>query len=292
MTEDDADDFSLRAVLEVPTSGDAERVRRHLRAVHPRATPHAPGGKRTTVKRMQSRAKELTNLQERLFASATAGGRRSMLMVLQGMDTAGKGGVTEHVMGLVNPAGLDHHAFKAPTSEELEHDFLWRVRKVLPAPGHIGIFDRSHYEDVLIARVHNLVPKEEWSARYDVINRFEQELVDNGTILVKCFLNVSYDEQRERLLARLDDPTKHWKFNTGDIEERGHWADYQAAYADVLTKCSTAAAPWYSVPADRKWYRNWAVSRLLLETLRGIDPHYPKVELDVPALKKRLAPPN
>lgn len=286
------DNFSLSDALRVPTSGDEASVREHLRAVHPRAKPYAPGDKHETVGHMRGRAPELTELQERFSAMAAVGGNRKVLVVLQGMDTSGKGGVIEHVMGLVNPNGLQQHSFKSPTKEELEHDFLWRVRKELPAPGRIGIFDRSHYEDVLIVRVHDLVDADVWSKRYDQINDFEQELVDDGTIIVKCFLNVSYDEQRDRLLARLDDPTKHWKFNVGDVKERGYWADYQIAYLDALAKCSTDAAPWYSIPADRKWYRNWAVSRILLETFRGIDPHYPKTELDIPALKKQLAPPN
>ncbi|PRZ43706.1 PPK2 family polyphosphate:nucleotide phosphotransferase [Antricoccus suffuscus] len=286
------DNFSLSAALRVPTDGDAEAVREHLQQVHSRATPYAPGNKHETVERMQGRGPELTELQERFFAMAAVGGNKKILVVLQGMDTSGKGGVIEHVMGLVNPNGLQQHSFKSPTKEELEHDFLWRVRKVLPIAGKIGIFDRSHYEDVLIVRVHDLVAADEWSQRYDQINDFEQELVDDDTIVVKCFLNVSYDEQRERLLARLDDPTKHWKFNEGDVKERGYWADYQVAYLEALTKCSTDAAPWYSIPADRKWYRNWAVSRLLLETLRDIDPQYPKTDLDIPTLKKQLMPPN
>ncbi len=286
------DNFSLRDALRVPTDGDTQEVREHLQQVHSRATPHAPGDKQETIDRMRGSGAELTELQERFFAMAAVGGNKKILVVLQGMDTSGKGGVIEQVMGLVNPNGLQQHSFKAPTKEELEHDFLWRVRKELPAPGKIGIFDRSHYEDVLIVRVHNLVDADVWSRRYDQINDFEQELVDDDTIIVKCFLNVSHEEQRERLLARLDDPNKHWKFNEGDVNERGYWADYQVAYLEALTKCSTDAAPWYAIPADRKWYRNWAVSRILLETLRDIDPQYPQTDLDIPALTKQLAPPN
>ncbi len=286
------DNFSLSDALRVPADGDAQSVREHLQRVHPREKPYAPGDEQQTIEHMHDCSAELTELQERFFAMAVTGGNKKVLVVLQGTDTSGKGGVIEHVMGLINPVGLQHHSFKAPTKEELEHDFLWRVRKALPAAGNIGIFDRSHYEDVLIVRVHDLVPEDVWSKRYDEINDFESELADDDTVIVKCFLNLSYDEQRERLLARLDNPRKRWKFNVGDVKERGYWADYQAAYLEALTKCSTDAAPWYSIPADRKWYRNWAVSRILLETFRDIDPQYPETDLDVPALKKQLAPPN
>jgi PPK2 family polyphosphate:nucleotide phosphotransferase len=215
-----------------------------------------------------------------------------VLLVLQGMDTSGKGGVVEHVIGLVNPQGAHIASFKKPTPEELRHHFLWRVRRALPPSGTIGIFDRSHYEDVLVVRVHELLPAEVVERRYAEINRFEAQLVADGVAVVKCFLNVSYDEQRERLLARLDDPSKHWKFNEGDLAERARWAEYQEAYRLVLERCSTPEAPWYAVPADRKWYRNWAVAQLLHETLAELDPRYPTPELDLPALKKRLAPPN
>ena len=231
-------------------------------------------------------------LQEQLWAEATAGGGRSILLVLQGMDTAGKGGITEHVVGAFGPIGVQYTAFKAPTDTEREHDFLWRIRARLPAPGVIGVFDRSHYEDVLIVRVHDLVPQQEWEQRYDVINDFERELVDTGTTVVKCFINISYDTQRDRLLARLDDPDKHWKFNEGDIEERARWADYQVAYEAVLERTNTSHAPWYVVPGDHKKYRNWAVGQILHETLVDLDPHYPRPDLDVPELHRRLAPPH
>ena len=233
-------------------------------------------------------AARLGDLQERLWAQQT----RSLLVVLQGMDTSGKGGTVEHVFRGVNPAGLDVAAFKKPTEEELAHHFLWRIERRLPAPGEIVIFDRSHYEDVLVARVHDLVPEEVWRARYDEIVGWERRLVAAGTTVVKVVLHISYEEQRERLLARLDDPTKHWKFREGDIDERRRWHDYMAAYEDAIARCATEEAPWYVVPADRKWYRNWAVTRLVLETLEGIDPRYPDPGLDVPALKARLEPPN
>jgi PPK2 family polyphosphate:nucleotide phosphotransferase len=231
-------------------------------------------------------------LQERLWAESTAGGRRSLLLVLQGIDTAGKGGVAEHVVGAFGPIGVQYTGFKKPTEEELAHDFLWRIRRRLPPPGVVGVFDRSHYEDVLIVRVHDLVPPAEWRARYDLINEFEAELAAAGTTVLKCFLNISFDTQRDRLLARLDDPDKHWKFNEGDIDERARWSDYQVAYSDMLEKCNTTHAPWYVVPSDHKKYRNWAVGELLRETLVELDPTYPQPPLDVPALKARLAPPH
>jgi polyphosphate kinase 2 (PPK2 family) len=169
---------------------------------------------------------------------------------------------------------------------------MWRIRKRLPPPGVIGVFDRSHYEDVLVVRVHELVPESVWEARYDIINEFETELVANGTTVLKCFLNLSYDTQRKRLLARLDNPDKHWKFNEADLEERARWDDYQVAFSAMLERCNTPHAPWYVVPSDDKKYRNWAVGELLFETLQELDPQFPRPPLDVPALKARLAPPH
>jgi PPK2 family polyphosphate:nucleotide phosphotransferase len=242
--------------------------------------------------KLRPRAKRLRKLQERLWAESTAGGRRRVLLVLQGLDTAGKGGVAEHVIGSFGPIGVEYSAFKKPTAEELEHDFLWRIRRRLPPPGVIGVFDRSHYEDVLVTRVHELVPESEWRHRFDVINDFEAELVAGGTTVLKVFLNVGYDTQRERLLARLDRPDKHWKFNEADIDERARWSAYQTAYSEVLERCNTAAAPWYVVPSDSKRYRNWAVAELLRETLTELDPKYPQPPLDIPRLKQRLEPPH
>ncbi|HEY9289672.1 MAG TPA: PPK2 family polyphosphate kinase, partial [Microlunatus sp.] len=219
-------------------------------------------------------------------------GGRSVLLVLQGMDTAGKGGVIDHVVGLVGPSSAHIRAFKKPSPEELSHDFLWRIRKALPGPGMIGVFDRSHYEDVLVPVVHDQIDDAERAERYKLINDFEAGLDENGTTVIKCFLHLSYDRQRERLLARLDDPTKHWKFNEADITERRLWPDYQRAYADALAATSTENAPWYAVPSDHKWYRNWAVATILLSTLRDLDPQYPSTDLDLPRLRARLAPPN
>jgi PPK2 family polyphosphate:nucleotide phosphotransferase len=237
----------------------------------------------------------LSGLQERFWAEAAAGSRRNILLVLQGIDTAGKGGVTEHVVGSFGAIGVQYTAFKRPTPEEAAHHFLWRIRKRLPEPGVIGVFDRSHYEDVLVPRVHATVPEQEWRRRYDEINAFEAALVESGTTIVKCFLHISYDIQRERLLARLDNPDKLWKFQESDLAERARWVDYQAAYEGMLEHCSTAAAPWYVVPSDSKKYRNWAVAELLRETLEELDPRYPEGLFDAKAIKSfkaRLAPPN
>jgi PPK2 family polyphosphate:nucleotide phosphotransferase len=274
---------SLRDALRVPPGDQVD-----LAALDSRATPLAPGGKSKTATAMAADGAELARLQEALYASAA----RRVLVVLQGMDTSGKGGVIEHVIGLVNPQGVHIHSFKKPTAQELRHHFLWRVRRALPEPGMIGIFDRSHYEDVLVVRVHRLATPEVVEKRYGEIARFEAGLADQGYALVKCFLHISYDEQRERLLARLADPDKHWKFNEGDLAERRRWAEYQHAYGIALERCSTPSAPWYAVPADRKWYRNWAIGRLLLETVRELDPQFPRPDLDVKALTEALAPPN
>jgi PPK2 family polyphosphate:nucleotide phosphotransferase len=279
MSEDSTGATSLRDALRVPAGPFS------LSGFDPAARPLAP-------KAWDHDLEQLQSLQERLWAESTAGGQRRVLLVLQGMDTAGKGGVVTHAVGVFGPIGVEYSAFKKPTEEERAHDFLWRIRKRLPAPGKIGVFDRSHYEDVLVVRVHGLVPQSEWEARYDAINAFEQELVDGGTTVLKVFLHVSYDVQRERLLRRLARPDKHWKFNEGDIDERARWDDYRVAYDAALQRCSTEAAPWYVVPADHKKYRNWAVAELLRETLADLDPQYPQPALDVPRLRERLAPPH
>jgi PPK2 family polyphosphate:nucleotide phosphotransferase len=272
---------SMHAALLVPQGPVS------LAGYDPQARPLAPkrGALHNDVESMRRR-------QQQLWAESTAGGQRRVLLVMQGIDTAGKGGVAKHVFGTVGPIGVEYTGFKAPTETELAHDFLWRIRKRLPQPGVIGIFDRSHYEDVLIARVHDLVPRTEWEGRYDVINEFEAELAARGTTVLKCFLNISFDTQRERLLARLDNPDKHWKFNEGDLAERARWSDYQAAFEAMLERCNTTHAPWYLVPSDHKKYRNWAIGELLFETLTELDPRWPRPELDIDALRARLAPPN
>jgi PPK2 family polyphosphate:nucleotide phosphotransferase len=230
----------------------------------------------------------LAELQERLFAASTAGDRRRVLLVLQGMDTSGKGGTIKHVIGFCNPSGCRVRAFQAPTAEERAHHFLWRVERSLPRPGELGIFDRSHYEDVLVARVRELAPRDEIERRYDEINGFEKSLTDDGTTVIKCFLHISYGEQRRRLLKRLDRPDKHWKFSPSDIDDRALWPAFQEAYEIALERCSTPYAPWYVIPSDHKWYRNWAVGRLLLEHLRALDPQYPKADFDLTECRRRL----
>jgi PPK2 family polyphosphate:nucleotide phosphotransferase len=208
--------------------------------------------------------------------------------VLQAMDCGGKDGTVRKVAGTMNPQGLHIVSFGKPTEEERAHDFLWRIRRALPAPGYVGVFNRSHYEDVLAVRVHDLVPREVWSARYDQINEFERELVGDGVTILKVMLHISYEEQLKRLLQRLDAPTKRWKYNPGDVDERKLWPAYQEAYEDALARCSTGHAPWYVVPADHKWYRDWAVATLLRETFAELDLHYPEPGFDIAAEKLRL----
>lgn len=256
-----------------------------------RTAPLAPGPKKK-AKLDAAGQEELRGLQERLWAESTAGGTRSVLLVLQGIDTAGKGGVTEHVVGTFGPIGVQYTGFKKPTPDDAAHHFLWRIRQRLPTPGVIGVFDRSHYEDVLVPRVHTLIPESEWRPRFGEINDFEADVAAAGTTLIKCFLHISFDTQRERLLRRLDRPDKHWKFNEADLEERARWADYMAAFEDMLENCNTPIGPWYVVPSDSKKYRNWAVGELLRETLEELNPKYPHPDLDVEALRRRLEPPN
>jgi PPK2 family polyphosphate:nucleotide phosphotransferase len=214
----------------------------------------------------------LFDLQQLLFAE----GRRRLLVVLQGMDSSGKDGTVKHVFKTVNPLGVKARNFTRPSEEELAHDYLWRIHRHAPARGEITIFNRSHYEDVLVVRVHSLVPQEVWSRRYRHINEFERMLADEDTVIRKFFLHISKEEQRERLQARLDDPKKQWKFEHGDLAERARWDDYREAYEDVLSLTSSDHAPWYVVPADRKWYRNLLVSTVLIDTLEGLDMAYPE----------------
>ena len=220
----------------------------------------------------------LTELQMRLWAES----KRAVLVVLQGIDAAGKDGTISKVMEAFNPQGCPVTSFKVPNSEELAHDYLWRVHKAVPGKGEVGIFNRSHYEDVLIVRVHDIVPRKVWSARYDQINEFEHMLTENGTTIVKFFLTISRDEQRTRLQARYDDPRKRWKFSMGDLAERKLWDAYQAAFDDALSKTSTPWAPWYVIPANRNWFRNLAVSSILADTMADLNPAYPPVAKDVP----------
>ncbi|MCD9198245.1 PPK2 family polyphosphate kinase [Aeromicrobium wangtongii] len=255
-----------------------------------RATTGFDGKKADAKKGLAAIGEELADLQEKLFAGGRAGTSPArVLVVLQGMDTAGKGGIVKHVAGLVDPQGLAITSFKKPTPEELEHDFLWRIEKALPEPGMIGIFDRSHYEDVLIGKVRQLAGPEEIERRYAAINDFEQAFTDSGGVIIKCFLHITTDDQKQRLAARLEDPAKYWKYDSGDLDERMLWDDYQRAYAVALTRCTSQDAPWHLVPSGHKWYRNWAVAMLLLERLRAMDLRWPEASFDVETEKKRLA---
>jgi PPK2 family polyphosphate:nucleotide phosphotransferase len=226
----------------------------------------------------------LFELQDKLYAER----KKALLLVLQGMDTSGKDGTITHVIGNLNPQAVQITPFKQPTPAEKRHGFLWRIRRRLPSPGDVGIFNRSHYEDVLIVRVHGLAPLNVIERRYELINRFERQVTDQRIKIVKICLHISYEEQRTRLIERLNDPDKQWKFSVHDIDERAYWDDYQSAYSIAITRCSTRWAPWYVVPANDKNYRNWAVSRILIETLKEMDPQYPHPRLDVPRLLKRL----
>ena len=260
-----------------------------LSAVDPASTPGFTGGKKAGQAALAAGTAEIADLQERLFAESRFGGTRSVLLVLQAMDTAGKGGIVDHVLGEANPQGIQAYSFKAPTDEEKAHDFLWRVRPRLPQPGYIGVFDRSHYEDVLIHRVRGLSTPEVIEQRYGLIQAFEEEVVASGTTIVKVMLHISADEQKARLQARLDDPDKNWKFNPGDIDERQHWPAYMDAYQVALERTSTDAAPWFVVPADHKWYARLAVQRLLLDALRSLDLAWPVADYDVEEQRRRLA---
>ncbi|MFT4218827.1 MAG: polyphosphate kinase 2 family protein [Micropruina sp.] len=256
------------------------------------ATPGYPGvGKADAPALTQALAPELSDLQERLYANGRSEPERAprLLVVLQGMDTSGKGGVIRHAMGLVDPQGIQLTSFKVPTEEERKHHYLWRIRKALPNPGMIGIFDRSQYEDVLVVRVEQLVPVSEWNRRYDEINAFEREVADSGTTIIKCFLHVSFAEQKQRLADRLASPAKYWKYNPKDVDARAKWPAYQEAYTDALERCNTDHAPWFVIPADRKWYRNWAVAQLVREHLIGLNLSWPDATFDVAAEKTRVA---
>lgn len=272
---------SVRATFRVSADLD-------LGAVDTRGRPTGPQDKSAAAQEMADLATVLDERQEALYAEASGGGTRAVLLVLQGMDTSGKGGVIRHVAGLVNPQGLTISSFKRPTAEERAHHFLWRVRPRVPAPGQIGVFDRSHYEDVLIARVDALVPEDVWRGRYAEITAFESELADQGVTIVKCMLHISPEEQAERLLARLDDPAKLWKYNTGDLDSRAKWPAYRQAYADALRATDSDTAPWYVVPSDRKWYRNWTIAAILAETLTELDPRFPPADVDVDAERARI----
>jgi PPK2 family polyphosphate:nucleotide phosphotransferase len=226
-------------------------------------------------------AAAIGDLAYRLYAED----RQAILLMLQGMDTSGKDGTIRSVLADVSPFSCAVTAFKAPSSEELAHDFLWRIHKAVPRRGQVGVFNRSHYEDVLIVRVHNLVPEVEWRTRYDRINDFERIIAAGGVTWIKCYLHISKNEQKERLEARLKDPNKRWKFNPDDLRERGFWDDYQWAAEDMLTRCNTQDAPWHIVPSDRKWHRNLVVSQLVRGALEELNPQFPQPHADVDKIK-------
>lgn len=245
----------------------------------PADTSEYKGGKKEAQEVLLTLNTELEALQEMLYAQQ----KHKVLIVLQATDTGGKDGVIRHVFEGVNPQGVKVANFKVPTPVELDHDYLWRVHSQTPGKGEIVIFNRSHYEDVLVVRVHEMVSKKVWSRRYAHINDFEKLLAEEGTTILKFFLHISPEEQKERLLARLQDPTKQWKFNPGDLKERKLWREYSHAYEDVLEKTSTAYAPWYVIPADKKWYRNWVIANILVKTLKDLKMEYPQPDYDVQA---------
>jgi len=228
--------------------------------------------------------KKLRRLQDLFYAD----GRRSLLICLQGMDTGGKDGTIHHILGAMDPQGCRVQAFRQPSTEELAHDFLWRIHKVVPARGSVAIFNRSHYEDVLVARVHNLVPQAVWSLRYDQINAFEQNLVDSDTHILKFYLHISKEEQLTRFEERLEDATKQWKISEADYTERAFWGDYMTAYEEALSRCSTAKAPWFVIPSDHKWFRNLAIARIVVEYLESLDMKYPEPSVDLAHIRRKF----
>ncbi|MHA7241182.1 PPK2 family polyphosphate kinase [Arthrobacter sp. TMS1-12-1] len=259
-----------------------------LAAVDPRSTPGFDGGKTQGAEALAAGADTLASLQEKLFAESRAGSEIAVLLILQGMDTSGKGGIVRHVVGQVHPQGVQHYAFKAPTEQEQRHGFLWRVRRQLPSPGMIGVFDRSHYEDVLIHRVRALSPAAEVEKRYGAIRTFEDTVVGTGTRVVKVLLHISEDEQKARLADRLERTDKVWKYSPDDLEDRARWQQYQEAYQVAVEETSSPDTPWYVVPADRKWYARLAVQHLLLATLEDMQLSWPRASFDVAAEKQRL----
>lgn len=266
-----------------------------LSEIDPNSTPGFAGtgseAKEQGIALLSARDAEMADLQERMYAQARAEmpNAPSLLVILQGMDAAGKGGIVRHVFGSVDPQGLQLASFKAPTEEERQHDFLWRIRKQLPKPGFIGVFDRSHYEDVLVQRVRQFAPPEEIERRYGAILEFERGLVDSGTRVLKFMMHIGRDEQAERLLERIERPDKHWKYNPGDIDERELWDEYAEAYQIALERTSTPQAPWYVIPANKKWYARLAVKTIVQDALRRIDPQWPPAEFNQDVERERLA---
>jgi PPK2 family polyphosphate:nucleotide phosphotransferase len=287
----DATKASDKGIPEPSTFADALRVGEGfiLADLDTRSTPGFDGDKAAGEEALAARAGEISQFQERLYAESKGPVQRSLLLVVQGMDTSGKGGIMRHVVGQMDPQGVKYTAFKAPSAEERAHPFLWRIRNALPSAGQVGVFDRSQYEDVLIVRVHELVPRATWSRRYSQINDFEAKAVADGTTIIKVMLNISSDEQKARLTERLEREDKHWKYNPGDVDERKLWPEYMEAYRLAITRTSTPEAPWYVIPADRKWYARLAVQNLVLEHLERMNPQWPPADFDVAAEKLRLA---
>lgn len=272
---------SVRELLRVGPGFD-------LAAVDARRVVAGPKDKVAALAEVGALEAEVSDLQERLYAESRGGGKRRLLVVLQGMDTSGKGGAIKALDRITEPLGTRIAQFGAPTKAELKKHYLWRIEQKLPPPGTIGVFDRSHYEDVLVVRVRNLVPAAEWEKRYDEINAWEKKWADDGIVFLKCMLYISPEEQKERLLARLAEPDKQWKYRPGDVDDRLLWDDFMQAYQVALTRCSTDHAPWYVIPADRKWHRDWLLTHLATETLREMNPHYPPTEFDVAAETARV----
>ncbi|SEI88371.1 PPK2 family polyphosphate kinase [Demequina mangrovi] len=259
-----------------------------LGALDARSTPGFGGDRAAGEAAMATLGARLAVLQEMLFAEARSGSDRALVLVLQGMDTSGKGGISRHVLGMVDPQGVQVRSFGPPTAEERRHHYLWRVRRSLPRPGHIGVFDRSHYEDVLVARVEGLVDGAPWTRRYAEINRFERQTKESGITVVKCALMISPDEQLARLANRLRRPDRFWKYDPSDLDARAKWDDYMDAYQDVFDHTSTPSIPWHVVPADRKWYARLAVTQLLVDTLEDMNLGWPPATFDVAAERARL----
>jgi PPK2 family polyphosphate:nucleotide phosphotransferase len=268
----DEDDSQSMPQLDVARYRIEPGVHVHLDRIDTHSTGDFGGGKVAGKALLPLLSKQLAELQEIFYAQ----GKHRLLVVLQAMDTGGKDSTIAHVFDKVNPQGVRVVSFKKPTEREIAHDFLWRIHPHTPGNGEIAVFNRSHYEDVLIARVHRLVPKEVWKRRYEHINAFEKMLVDEGTTVIKFFLHISKEEQRERLQARIDKPDKRWKFDPGDLAERERWDAYMEAYEEAIRRTSTAYAPWYVVPADRKWYRSLVVAQALVQTIDALKPEYPQ----------------
>jgi PPK2 family polyphosphate:nucleotide phosphotransferase len=272
---------------EVKVSDELAADGRALASIATDSTPGLDGGKSAAKKADKTLTKRLGRLQGKLFAQGRTGGTRSALIVLQGMDCSGKSGAIRSIAHRTNPLGLRVAPFNKPTDEERRHDFLWRIRKRLPGPGELVVFDRSHYEDVVAGPVRDGLSPEAVKERYEAINALERELVESGTLVLKCFLHISQDEQRKRLLSRLGKRRKVWKFNPSDIEDRNLWEDFTAAYDRAIGACQEAA-PWYVIPADRKWYRDWAMTTLLIEGLKDMELDWPEPDFDVDAARRAL----